>query len=462
MPTKGMFVRFPEALTITGLSKLSRYGEVRLSGRGREYQFTNQMLPETAGYAAHREKVASWSVLLDDGLSVQNATPVRFLIPDPLQSPGQFIRVGDIVENLVGNIRFSRSSEQSGDENYRLLTQSRLAYIPANGREQEPPEVGGDIKVASVNMLNFFTTLDTGQRICGPSGNGGCRGANSVEEFARHRAKLLSSLSVINADIIGLIEIENNARESLRSITDGLNDMAVGEQWSYVDTGTIGTDSIRVGIIYNPTAVLPAGDFAALDGSVDARFMDNKNRTVLLQTFVHASDNRRFSVAVAHLKSKGSSCSDIGDPDRSDGQANGAGTRTQAAASLVDWLATDPTASGDPDFLIIGDPNAHLQEDAVRKIESGGYISLLASIVGKTAYSFQFQGQSGALDHALSSPSLLPQVAGAAEWHINADEASLLDYNLEFGREADLFDPSSPFRSSDHDPLVIGLSLTSN
>ena len=77
------------------------------------------------------------------------------------------------------------------------------------------------------------------------------------------------------------------------------------------------------------------------------------------------------------------------------------GTGRVTAAALVDWLAIDPIASGDPDFLIIGDLNAHLQEDAVREIESGGYISLLASIVGKNAYSFQFQGQSGALDHAL-------------------------------------------------------------
>ena len=46
------------------------------------------------------------------------------------------------------------------------------------------------------------------------------------------------------------------------------------------------------------------------------------------------------------------------------------------------------------------------------------------------------------------------------EWHINADEPGLLDYNLEFGRDPALFDASIPYRASDHDPVVIGLDLT--
>ena len=49
-----------------------------------------------------------------------------------------------------------------------------------------------------------------------------------------------------------------------------------------------------------------------------------------------------------HLKSKGSACADIGDPDTGDGQGNCNLTRKAAAEALVDWLATDPTGSGDP------------------------------------------------------------------------------------------------------------------
>ena len=56
-------------------------------------------------------------------------------------------------------------------------------------------------------------------------------------------------------------------------------------------------------------------------------------------------------------------------------------------------------------------------------------------------------------------PSLADQVNEAREWHINADEPQLLDYNLEYDRDPELFDPGSPFRSSDHDPVVVDLDL---
>ena len=125
------------------------------------------------------------------------------------------------------------------------------------------------------------------------------------------------------------------------------------------------------------------------------------------------------------------------------------------------WLATDPTGSGDPDFLIIGDLNAHAREDPITAIRDAGYTDLIRAFVGDDAYSFAFMGESGYLDHALASPSLTPQVTGAAEWHINADEPVVLDYNVE-SKSANqintLYAPIS-FRSADHDPLVVGLNL---
>ncbi|MCB1845198.1 MAG: hypothetical protein KDI09_19685, partial [Halioglobus sp.] len=84
---------------------------------------------------------------------------------------------------------------------------------------------------------------------------------------------------------------------------------------------------------------------------------------------------------------------------------------------------------------------------------------MVAAFGGADAYSYVFDGQLGYLDHALANSTLAPQVAGVTEWHINADEAPLYDYNLEFDRDPALFDASSPYRSSDHDPLLIGLQL---
>jgi hypothetical protein len=159
---------------------------------------------------------------------------------------------------------------------------------------------------------------------------------------------------------------------------------------------------------------------------------------------------------VNHLKSKGSSCSDIGDPDLGDGQGNCNLTRTDAARALVDWIETKPTGSPDPDYLITGDLNAYAMEDPIVVLESGGYTDLLESFVGPNAYSYVFFGQAGYLDHALANASLTSQVTGATPWHINADEPNALNYN-DYNQPA-LYNPD-PYRASDHDPVLVGFDL---
>jgi len=192
---------------------------------------------------------------------------------------------------------------------------------------------------------------------------------------------------------------------------------------------------------------------------VDVRFNDNRSRPVLAQTFDTVSGEERFTVLANHLKSKGSSCDSDGDPDIGDGQGNCSATRTMAAAAMVDWIATDPTSSGDADFLVIGDFNTHTMGDAITRFESAGYINVAETLIGASGYSFEFAGQFGTLDHAMASPGLASKVVDAAEWHINADESQINDFNLEFGRDPALFDPASPYRASDHDPLIIGLEF---
>ena len=191
---------------------------------------------------------------------------------------------------------------------------------------------------------------------------------------------------------------------------------------------------------------------------MDSRFVDNRNRPALAQSFELIATGAVVTVVVNHLKSKGSSCDSIGDPNIGDGQGNCNITRTNAATAIADWINTDPTASGDTDFLIIGDLNAYLMEDPLTALKNAGLTSLLE--LNSNAYSFQFGAMAGALDHALTSPSLTGQVSEAIEWHINSDEPQLLDYNLENGRDANLFDPTLPYRASDHDPVIIGLDLT--
>ena len=134
--------------------------------------------------------------------------------------------------------------------------------------------------------------------------------------------------------------------------------------------------------------------------------------------------------------------------------------RTRRTALLA-WLATDPTGAGDTDVLIMGDLNSYAREDPLVALAAGGYTDLIRKYGGQAAYGYVFDGQWGHLDHALASASLVRQVKGAGDYHINADEPSVLDYNLDFksvGQQASLY-AADAFRMSDHDPVLVGLAL---
>jgi len=457
---EGMLVSLPQDLTVTDLFDQERFGEISLSANGRLWQFTNSNPPDVAAYASHQRSNARRRIIVDDGSSLRGALPLRYVTAanNSQESP---LRVGDKLSNLIGVIRYARGSGKSGIENYRLEPVSAPIFESVNARPQAP-DIGGTTKVMSFNALNYFTTIDNGQRNCGPDGTSGCRGADSEKEFERQQSKLVNAILAARVHIVGLMEIENNVDESLRTLVDALNEASQTSHWSFVDTGTVGTDAIRVGIIYDDSVVRPMAKFALLDAAIDPRFLDTKNRKALAQTFITNASGGIFTIVVNHFKSKGSDCDAIGDPNRRDGQGNCNLTRTRAAAALAAWMATDPTGSADPDILIIGDMNAYLREDPLQQIVAAGYRNLLQEFVGTNAYSFIYRGESGALDHAFASAALLPQVTGVSEWHINADESPSLDYNLESDRDDTLFDPDTPFRTSDHDPVMIGLSLHSN
>jgi len=123
-------------------------------------------------------------------------------------------------------------------------------------------------------------------------------------------------------------------------------------------------------------------------------------------------------------------------------------------------LASAIVSVGDSDVLIIGDLNSYGAEDPIQVITGAGFVNELERFVRPAGmpYSFVFSGLSGYLDHALASASLSPQVAGVAEWHLNADEPEVIDYNIDSAKPQDLYN-GLPYRASDHDPVVISLDL---
>jgi predicted extracellular nuclease len=447
---EGMLVSFTHELYVTEHFNLGRFGEVHLSVDDRLWNPTNIVTPGVPALALQDLNDRS-RIILDDGLNIQNPDPVIY--PDPKLTYTNTLRTGATVPQLTGVLDYRASS-------YRIQPVGVVDFVDTADRPYEMDDVGGDIQVASFNVLNYFITLDTGANICGPDQNMGCRGANTAFEFERQRAKILNAILEMDADIVGLIEIENHhADAAVIDLVAGLNDIAGAGTYAYVDTGVIGTDAIKQAFIYQPAAVTPVGDYAILDSSVDPSFIDTKSRPVLIQTFADNATGELFTVAVNHLKSKGSPCDDVGDPDMGDGQGNCNVTRTTAAQALVNYLATDPTDSGSDRFLIIGDINAYAMEDPIMAILNAGYTDLLREYYSDQAYSYVFDGQFGHLDHGLASQGIMPFVTGATAWHINADEPRVLDYNVEFktaGQIAEWYSPE-PFRSSDHDPVIIGL-----
>jgi predicted extracellular nuclease len=484
---EGMSVRLPQTLVIAEYFNYDRFGEVVLAlpfdGESRPFTGTAIEQPGSAANARNLANALS-RITLDDVNSQQNPTILRHPNGLPFTLDNLF-RGGDEVANTVGVLGFDFSL-------YRVYPTGPADYTPSNPRPAEPEDVDGRLVVAAMNTLNFFITPDAIQDdsannpaddVCGGNANLECRGwdSNQANEFTRQRNKLLQALAGLDADVLGLNELENTPGvEPLESIVTGLNGLPGADTYAYVDTGTIGTDAIKVGLIYKSDVVTPVGDFAILDSSVDPRFVDTRSRPALAQSFMENATHEVFTVVVNHLKSKGDSglallCA--GDPgfspdcDQGDGQGYWSYARAQAAEALVDWLATDPTGSGDPDFLIVGDLNSYAKEDTLDEIHQGAddvagtgddWTNLIERFIGTYAYSYVFDGMAGYLDDALANASLNRQVTGAAEWHINADEPDVLDYDTSFkpGAQDALYEPNQ-YRTSDHDPVLVGLDLDS-
>ena len=478
---EGMLATFPNTLAVSEYFELARYGQIVLTDTARPHQFTHSNPPSVAGYESFLADLATRRIILDDDSNDQNdvifdGPDESYYYPEGGLSTGNRFRGGDTIAGLTGVMHWSFAG-QSGTDAWRIRpvpTAFDYVFTAANPTPYTPTSPGGSLTVGSFNVLNYFTTIDMtsgNDGPCGPSATLDCRGADSLAELDRQRAKIVSAIAALDADVLGLVELENDGDDSsIADLVAGLNAALGAGTYAYVSTGFIGEDAIKVGFIYQPATAEPIGDPAVLDNSVDPSFLDSKNRPALIQTFREVATGEKFTVAVNHFKSKGSSCDDVGDPGRGDGQANCPGTRAAAATALASYLATDPTGSGDPDFLIVGDLNAYAMEDAVMALVAAGYTDLVAQYEGPAAYSFVFDGQLGYLDHALANPSLSAQVTGAATWHINADEVNVFDYNdavqdpgeRSFERESAL-GPYAPdaFRSSDHDPVVVGLALNS-
>ncbi|MEV4666489.1 ExeM/NucH family extracellular endonuclease [Microbacterium sp. LWO12-1.2] len=389
-------------------------------------------------------------IFLDDGWSLQvnnNAHTGE----QPYFTKGAVVRNGDVVD-------FSDSGYilQWGFDDWRLqpivpIDDSSSADLKAgfeatNPRTESAPEVGGDAQVASFNVYNYFTTLK--------SENSDARGAANAAQFAIQKSKIVAAINGLDAEIVSLMEIENSVKlgkpidTALADLVDGLNDAAGSEVWAYVPTpdalnDAATTDYITNAIIYKKDAVSPVGESATV---TDETVWGNA-REPIAQAF--DIDGRIVNVVANHLKSKSPPTGAGAEP--ADGQGFFNADRVAQAEAILAFTEELEDTSGSSDTLLIGDFNAYGKEDPIDVFTSNGWSDLVAD---KTdgQYTYSFDGELGSLDHVIASPSLASSITGAGVWTINSPEWS--DRGYAFGAT----EAGTPFRSSDHDPIIVGVS----
>lgn len=420
---EAMRVRFVQDLAIVDTHNAARFGEWQVALEGRVWTPTEVVLPGDAANTLGRQNRARM-VALDDGDARSSAdTVMRRGIP----------RTGSLMKGVTGIV-----DERFGG--YRL----QLAQVPVVEAAKRPtaPMRKGDVRIAAMNLENLFN---------GDGQGGGFpteRGAKTQAAYLHQRAKLVAALAALDADVVALMELENDGAGPLSSEAQlllALNAIHGGD-WRAISMPTnASTDAIRVGLIYRASKVKPVGASATFDQGPFAGL----SRPPLLQAF-RAGRGPLFNVVANHFKSKGCRDAKGGDADQRDGQSCWNASRLTSAKLLDGWLRQRIDAKLDAPIVILGDLNAYAMEDPPRWLRENGWRDAFAEAGIQHPYSYVYDGQIGRLDHALLSPAMAVRLASAAEWHINADEPDAPE-----GLDA----PVTPLRSSDHDPLVIDLRL---
>jgi len=474
---EGMLLAPQGDFTVTNTYITGQYAEVGLAaGTTPLLAPTEVARPGTPEYDEVVADNAARAVVLDDGASLnflRSATDV----PLPYLSLTDPVRVGAPVTFTRPVVLDFRNDAWKFQPTEQLTVDNAAEVQPAtfaNTRTAHPADVGGTVQLASFNVLNYFTTTaeDVGcdsvytDREGNPITANRCpepgpRGAANDENLQRQQAKIVAALNAMQAEVVSLEEIENSAAlgkvrdEALSTLVDALNADLGEDAWAFVPSPAAlpaSEDVIRTAFIYKKAAVSPVGDSVILD---DPAFANA--RQPLAQAFAHAgSEEAAFVAIVNHFKSKSDSDPAAEGDNAAGDQGAFNGDRVRQAEALVAFAADRAATVDGGAVFLLGDFNAYTQEDPLQVLRDAGYADLGAD-TGK--YTYSFSGQSGSLDHVLASPAARELVTGTDIWNINAGEALALEYSRYNANVRSFYD-ASPYRSSDHDPVVVGLDLS--
>lgn len=479
---EGMLLAPQGPVTVTDNYSLNQYGEIGLAGGTTALVQPTALAPYgSAEYQATVAENAARGIKLDDGSTTNflrdAATKAQVL---PYLTATDPVRVGSPV-TFSTNVVLSYANNAWKFQPLTHLTEANKGTVqPASfgaTRTEAPANVGGNLKIASFNVLNYFPT--TGDQLTGCTyytdrdGNpitvrSGCdaRGAANAENFKRQQDKIVAAITKSGADVVSLMEIENSAQfgkerdDALAKLVDSLNIASPGI-WDYVRTPAnapplADEDMIRTAFIFKKTAAEPVGESVIHNDTVAFA----SARKPLAQAFkpVGAADDKAFIAIANHFKSKGSAATPE-DTDKGQGASNLA--RTAQAKSLLDFSTKLQADKGTSKVFLIGDFNSYAHEDPMNVFREAGYVNQdekAKNADGSAKHSYLFGGLVGSLDHILASPAADAVVTGADIWNINSVESVALEYS-RYNNNVTNYSAPDQFRASDHDPVVVGLDL---
>ena len=473
-PYESMLLAPQGTWTITDNYQTNQYGTLALTPGPEPLRSATDVVAPGQAARDYEAANAARVIALDDGTNTNLLKGAATEVPYAYLANGAPARVGYhvsfdgpvVLEPRHGSFVFQPTSMVAGHPDRSPVT--------ITGQRPGAPTVGGDTRVATFNVLNYFSDLGVDEAGCTgyPDRTGAfvtakkcrVRGAFSREAFANQQAKIIAAINALGADVVALEEIENplavgsgtDRDASLARLVDALNEAAGAGTWAYVPSPPIipaDEDVIRVAFIYKPARVSPVGSSVIHD---DPAFT-GLARQPLAQEFARVSLERAaaptFVVIANHFKSKGSvpEGAPAGNADNGDGQGNANAIRVAQARALASFAAR----YADKPTLLVGDFNSYSQEDPIKALEGAGW----ARVSGAGPASYVYSGRSGSLDHVFANAAAEPLLAGVISWAVNAQESIAFEYsragmNAHLSVEAD-----NPYRSSDHNPEIIGLTL---
>ena len=471
---ESMLVEPQGTWTITDNYQANQYGTLSLTpGSEPLRQATDAVAPGDEARAMEADNAAR-TIALDDGTSTNLQRGAATGVPYAYLANGSPARVGYHVGFTGPVVLDSRHSAFVLQPTRMVAAHPDRSPVSISGERPGVPQVEGDVRVATFNVLNYFSDLGQDEPGCQgyPDREGAfvtakkckVRGAWSRAAFENQQTKIVQAINAIGADVVALEEIENPVAAgagqdrdgALKALVDALNAHAGEQVWAHVPSPAAvpaDEDVIRVAFIYRRATIEPVGESKILD---DPAFT-GLARQPLAQEFAPVVSaprtGKNFVVVANHFKSKGSVPQGMeeGNKDTGDGQGNSNAIRVaqaRALAAFAEQFAGTPT-------LLVGDFNSYSKEDPLKALTDAGWVHESAD----SAASYVYGGRSGSLDHVFSNAAADPLVRGVASWALNAQESVAFEYSRANSNAHLAFEADNPYRSSDHNPEIIGLDV---